>query len=315
MSTGHVTLITPAPIAPSGNPALVYIASLGSESSRRTAIASLRTAARLLTDSSAPDPLALDWTGLRYGHMTALRTRLAETYAPATCNRVLSVVRSVLRTAYRLGAMDGEDYRRAAEVESVAGERLPAGRYVESDELARLVGVCKADPTPAGARDAAVLALLFQCGMRRSEVCAALVTDIDQVSGRVHVQRGKGNKARLVYLTGGALHAVRAWVGVRGDAPGALITRIGKGGRLTTDGISVTALYDIVVKRAADAGLIATSPHDLRRTFVTAMLDVGADVLAVKRIAGHSSTNTTERYDRSADRRAEAAAGMIDFPY
>jgi integrase/recombinase XerD len=312
--TELVTLNAPLNGA-SENAAAVYIASLGSDVSRRTAVSSLRRAALLLTGAADADPLALDWTALRYAHMAALRAQLVVHYAPSTCNRILSVVKGVVRTAYRLGQIDGDAFQRIVMVESVSGERLPAGRVLDPDEIARLVAVCRDENTARGARDAALLALLFAGGLRRAEAAALELADVDAATGRLLIRRGKGNKARTVYLSGGALAALRAWLKLRPDGAGALIVHIHKSGAPTLRGISTTAIYAIIVMRAQQAGLPPTTPHDLRRTFVTLMLERGADVLAVRRLAGHSSVQTTGRYDRRGETAAAAAAALIDFPY
>lgn len=312
--TEIVTLETPdAPLTE--NPAAVYVAGLGSDVSRRTAISSLRRAALMLTGADDADPMKINWAQLRYAHVAALRARLMGLYAPSTCNRILSMVKGVLRTSYRLGKLHGDDFQRLMMVESVSGDRLPAGRVLDADEIARLVAVCRGDPTPRGARDAALIAILFAGGLRRAEAAALEVADADPNTGRLLIRRGKGNKARTVYMTGGALAAVRGWLKVRPDAAGAFINQIRGSGAVVPSGISTTAIYSIVVERARQAGLQPATPHDLRRTFVTLMLERGADVLAVRRLAGHSSVQTTGRYDRRGEAAAAEAAALIDFPY
>jgi len=87
------------------------------------------------------------WHELRYGHTQALRSWLAEHCSPAAANRHLAALRGVLREAWRLGLMNGEDLARAVDLASVPGSSLPAGRYVEDGEIRRLVAACLADGT------------------------------------------------------------------------------------------------------------------------------------------------------------------------
>ena len=85
------------------------------------------------------DALGLDWPRIRYQHAAAIRAKLAEVYAPATANKMLSALRGTLKAAWKLGQMEAEDYRQAASVEGVAGETLPAGRNIQTGELAALM--------------------------------------------------------------------------------------------------------------------------------------------------------------------------------
>ena len=125
---------------------------------------------------------ACPWQSLRFAHVAALRAVLAERFAPAATNKYLSAIRQVMRQAWLLGLMDGEDYQRAAAVRNVKGSRLPAGRALEGGEIRALFAAC-ADGTPAGARDAAAFAMMFGMGMRRAEVAAARLADYEADSG------------------------------------------------------------------------------------------------------------------------------------
>lgn len=133
----------------------------------------------------------------------------------ATPPATVSVVRGVLREAWRMGVIEGDAYQRARPVEGLRGSRLPAGRDVSLRERQRLFDACAADPIPArGARDAAMLGLLAGTGVRRAEVVAL---DLEHVreGGAVRVL-GKGNKERFVYLLDGARAALDLWLGHRG---------------------------------------------------------------------------------------------------
>ena len=297
------------------HPAAVYIASLGSETSQRTMIGTLTILARLLTNNENADPLALDWSRLRYGHAVALRAFLIDRYAPSTVNRLLSTLRGVLREAYLLAQIDGEEYQRIVTLKGVKADRLPTGRELSNNEIARLIEVCKRDKTPAGARDAALMAILYAGGLRRAEAVALNVEDVDPIAGRIVIRRGKGNKERVVFIAGGALAAVNAWLKRRGGFPGALLVAIRKDGLIGREKLSTTGLYNILRKRADQAGIDSLTPHDFRRTHVSRLLAAGADIFLIARLAGHADPKTTTRYDRRADDAMRAAADLIEFPY
>jgi len=296
------------------NPAAVYLAGL-SASGRRTMRQALDAVAALLSNGQA-DALAFPWERLRYQHLVAIREYLAEQgYKPATVNKYLAALRGVLRAAWKMGRMSAEAYHRAASVEGVRGSVVPTGRELTPGELAALATVCATDPSPAGPRDAAILGLMATGGLRRAEVVALDLADIDLESGRV-VVRGKGNKERTVWLVNGALTALRDWVAVRGIDPGPLFVPVNKGGvirlghRLTTQ-----AVYKMLQKRAAQAGVQPFTPHDLRRTFVSQLLAAGVDIAIVARMAGHASVETTARYDRRPEEAKRQAAERLHLPY
>ena len=277
------------------NPAAVYLASLR-ESGRRTQRTALDTIAGILTNGAA-EALSCNWSAVRYQHAAAIRTKLAETYAPATVNKMLSALRRVLKEAWKLGYMSAEDYHRAASVGNVTGETLPADRELSRGEITGLMQACSQDPGPAGIRDAAIIALLYSAGLRRAEVVALDVEDYDPNTGQL-VVKGKRNKERFAYPTGGASDAMADWMIIRGADPGPLLWPINKGGQMRNARLTTQAIYNMLVKRAQQAGIKKFSPHDLRRTFVSDLLDAGADIATVSKVAGHAKMQTTVRYDR-----------------
>jgi len=294
------------------NPAAVYLAGL-SAGSKRTMRQALDAIADLVAGGQS-DALGLPWGSLRFQHTAAIRAKLEESYAPATANKMLSALRGVLKAAWRLGQMSADDYHLAASVESVKGETLPAGRDIPTGELAALMGACESDPTPAGARDAAIIGLLYTCGLRRAELVTLDLGDYDAGAGTLRV-RGKRNKERLAYPTNGAAEALADWLAIRGDEPGPLFTAIVRGGHIQARRMTTQAVYHILTERAQQAGVKKLSPHDFRRTFVGDLLDAGADISTVQRLAGHANVTTTARYDRRGEQAKRKAAEKLHLPY
>jgi len=303
---------TIAPVQAATNPALVYLASL-TATGRRSMTSRLASIAGLL--GYAARPAAVNWSALRFEHVAALRSRLQESgQSPASVNATICALRGVARAAWHLGQMSAEDYQRIADVRSVRGSRLPAGRALAQGEIAALFEACARDRTAAGARDAATLALLAGAGLRRSECAALDVSDYTPETGALRV-KGKGNKERMVYLTGSTAQALADWLRVRGADAGALLTPVSKSGRLDLRRMTDQAIYNALRKRAAEAEVKAFSPHDMRRTFVSELLDAGADIAAVQRLAGHANVQTTARYDRRGDAATKRAASLVNLPY
>lgn len=295
------------------HPAAVYLARLA-PGSRRTMRAALDLVAGMLT-SGAADAERLDWSAVRYQHAQAVRSRLAGRYKPASVNKALCAVRGVLREAWRLGLVTSEDYRRTADLEAVKGESLPPGRALTAGELKALLGACSTDESAAGARDAALLALLYGAGLRRSEAVALDVSDYDPATGVLVVRHGKGNRDRVVYATNGAADALADWLAVRGAADGPLFLPVNKGGVVGGHRLTGQAVLYILRRRALQGGVTRLSPHDLRRTFISDLLDLGADISTVQRLAGHAQVTTTTRYDRRGEATKRKAASMLHVPY
>lgn len=307
-------LLATAPRPLDQNPARVYLASLNTDSGRRTMQQALATIADLLTGGQAGID-ALDWAALRFQHTAAVRAALARQYRPATANKMLSALRGTLKAAWKLEQMTAEDYQRAVDFKSIRGETLPSGRAATHGELVALLDGCANDPTPAGARDGAMLAILYGSGARRAEIPALDLADYEPRTGRL-VLRGKGNKERVAFATNGAKDAIADWLAIRGDAPGPLFLPVNKGGRVI-DGQRMTAqaVYNTLRKRCEEAGVKELSPHDLRRTWVGDLLDAGADIATVQQLAGHASVQTTARYDRRPEEARRKAAELLHVPY
>jgi site-specific recombinase XerD len=257
---------------------------------------------------------SLRWHELRFEHVVAVRTYLqAQNLSPSTVNMTLSALRSVARAAKNLGQMSVEQYDRIREVHGVRGTTLPAGRALARTEISVLLDACAADDGPAGARDACLIGLLAS-GLRRAECAALTLADVQGERGSLRV-RGKGQKERTVPLDAGVERAVDGWLDVRGRCPGALLCPVRKGGEVLLRPLSGTAVYLALGRRARQAGLAHLSPHDLRRTLVTNMLDSGADVETVRDLCGHTDVSTTARYKRGGERAKKRVISMLNLPW
>ena len=301
-----------APLPADRDPAAVYLATLGSDASRRTMRQALTAIASLL---GFEDAAAVPWSALRYQHAAAVRARMIDTgAAPASVNTYLCALRGVAREARKLGLMTADACEAVCQVRGVKGTRLPAGRGLEATELRSLFGACDV-ASAQGARDAALLALLYGCGLRRSEAVALDVEHVDASGAALRVI-GKGNKERTAHLPPAAASALRAWIEVRGAAPGPLFVRVGKNGAPVAGARLTAQAVAFVLGRTADRGSVEHfSPHDLRRSFVSDLLDAGVDLATVQAMAGHASIATTQRYDRRGERAKRAAAARLAVPF
>jgi integrase/recombinase XerC len=213
-------------------------------------------------------------------------------YAKSTIARRLASLRSF----FRFGQRDG--WARSNPARPLRNPRkartLP--HVLSSDELARLLATPPAD-SPAGLRDRALLETLYSAGLRVSELVGTNDGDLDLAAGLVRV-RGKGKRERLAPIGSYAGRALRRWLRVRklhvreaqGAAASVFVNKFGR--RLTTRSVG-----RLLEKHLAAAGLDhRTTPHTLRHSFATHLLDHGADIRSVQELLGHKSLLTTQIY-------------------
>ncbi|MFW6082461.1 MAG: tyrosine-type recombinase/integrase [Chloroflexota bacterium] len=308
-----------SPRQPDQDPAAIYLASL-SEGSRRTMRAALNKVARLL----GVDPRRngqhevtchyCRWEAVRRDHVATIRTHLLVTYAPSTVNKHLSAIRGALRAAYDLDQMDSEDYHQAVTVESVSSQPQPVGRLLSNDEIHALLQACVEDPTPAGARDAAMIALWAVAGPRRAEIVNLDLRDYDKHSGAVRIRRNRGQTGRTIYIADGAQQAMDDWIAIRGEARGPLFVPIHHSGKMRISRMTPQAAYTILRKRASETGVENVSPHDLRCTALINLIDK-TDLSTAQQIAGHADPKTTARYDQRGEQAKRDAAAAMDLSY
>lgn len=272
---------------------------------------SLNAIAFLVTDGTH-DAFTFEWQQLRYQHTAAIRSALMEKYAPATANKMLAAMKRTLQEARRLQLMTAEDYDRAVDIQPIKDQKLLKGRALSAAEISTLLNACTSDPTATGLRDAAMLCCL-RVGLRRSEVVGLNLADFESTVGVLIVLGGKGRKDRVVYLPQKANAHVVRWVELRGNTPGALFVPINKANRIVYKHLTDQAVLTIMRSRAKKAGIAHFTPHDLRRTFISDMLDSGIDISTVQQLAGHADPSTTVRYDRRGEETKRKAIEVLSL--
>jgi integrase/recombinase XerC len=239
-------------------------------------------AARLLSRGPGPaNSLALDYRA----------DLLSRGLSPATINRRLAALRSLVKLARLLGLVGW-----SLEVEGVRSEGYRDTRGPGRDGFRRLLAVLADRQDAKAVRDRAILRLLFDLGLRRAEAVGLDLADLDREAGTVAVL-GKGRTQRVALtLPAPTQAALDAWLAVRGTGPGPLFHRLdraGKGkGQLTGGGV-----YHVIVSLGRQAGL-RVRPHGLRHAAITQALDLtGGDIRAVQRFSRHRDVRTIGLYD------------------
>lgn len=204
-------------------------------------------------------------------------------------------------------------YLAKREIKSVSAEKVELGKqeerqidFLETNELERLLN------SPEGQnlsdlRDKAILETLFSTGLRVAELCSLDRDKIDLKRGEVPV-RGKGSKVRLVFFSDQAKKHVEHYLNGRSDADQALFIRIPPNHAFEKyENLRLTprSIQRVLKKHAIKAGIIGkkVSPHTLRHSMATDLLQNGADIRSVQAILGHSSITTTQIYTHVTDSR------------
>ncbi len=261
----------------------------------------LHALAEYLADEqgNSPMPSSITTNELR-GFLSALHEA---GYAKSSISRRLASVRSFLKFGQR------EGWAKANPAKALRNPRksrkLP--HFLTTDEIGKLLAAPKSDAA-AALRDRAILETLYSAGLRVSELVGLVDGDLDFAAGIVRV-RGKGKKERLAPIGSYAARALKRWLEVRKlsereksgrDAP-VFTNKFGT--RLTTR--SVARMLEKYLK---ETGLDQrTSPHTLRHTFATHLLDRGADIRSVQELLGHKSLVTTQIYTHVSTANLRAA--------
>jgi integrase/recombinase XerD len=169
-------------------------------------------------------------------------------------------------------------------------ERRKLPRVLTQREVERLLIV------PESVRDVAILELLYSCGLRVSELCHLRWPDIDTTRRLLRVNDGKGHKDRLVPMGQAAVDKLATWCGTRGDSD-------------TVFDISRKMVWLLVKDYARKVRLRGVSPHTLRHTFATHLLNGGANLRDIQEMLGHANIDTTQIYTHTATAKLRATHG------
>lgn len=289
------------------NPIEIYLSQLSGTDGPRSMRAKIERALTLAGHETL-DPNCLPEIAL-IAKGKLQREGAAASYVRAT----LVALRGVGRVAWQCGLIPADVCEQLRSISGPRGKKLAAGRALTEDDKAAMMHACAADKSLAGVRDAAILAVFFTGGLRRSECASLDLVGYTESDGGLRVL-GKGEKERMVYLRAApARMAMNDWLKIRGMEPGPLFHRL-RGNTVVPDRLSGQSFYNVVIRRAREANIKAT-PHDLRRTFATNLLDNGTDVLTVQELLGHANVSTTGIYNRRGEKAKRTASGSVSLPY
>jgi site-specific recombinase XerD len=199
-------------------------------------------------------------------------------------------------------------FLRKRDIESLNPERIELAKVgardldlITQDELNRLMNGPKGSSLTE-LRDRAIMELLFSTGLRVSELCN-LNRDLDLTRDEFSV-RGKGEKVRVVFLSPAAKAAIKAYEAKRADVDGALFAQMGKNSKNVADlRLTPRSVERIIKSYAIKAGITRkVTPHVIRHSFATDLLENGADLRSVQALLGHANIATTQVYTHITDK-------------
>ena len=278
------------------DPVTLYLETLA-PSGRRSVCYLLGKAARLL--GFAEDVKEVPWHLLEYQHVVQIRTKMIRAgYSVNTINLMLAGIKGVAGACFDLGLNSAEEMLRIKKLRRVRGEQNRKGRALTQAQVVRLVGELERKTSLVATRDLAILSLLLATGLRRSELCNLKRADYNARNGEIIVRSGKGRNTRVVHLNVSGRRRLKKWLDATPSDIDWLFLKLTRRGSLSLEPLSGSDIYLIVRARAHEAGIGHLAPHDLRRTFVTCLLESGVDINIVRQLAGHKQLETTSRYDK-----------------
>ena len=265
-------------------------------SGRRGVTSLLNRSASILKRGTGADNYP--WEQLNYAAVAKVRAALLDDgYAVSSVNMALSALRGVAQTAFNLNCMDAETLARIRSVKRVSGDIQRKGRALDKQEIRALIQAAKQHPLSVRrCRDTAIVLILCGTGLRAGELVKLERRDYD--NGILTVRQGKGRKYREIHVAYAVDKAIRTWLKASAnEASSTLFGRIQRSGKVISQPLTTTGLTGILAELQQASGIVRFTPHDMRRTFITRLLEQGVDINTVRQLAGHRDISTTTRYD------------------
>ena len=213
---------------------------------------------------------------------------------PTSIRRKISTLKSFYKYLYKNNYIDKKDYPLNKTVYPKVEKRLP--KFIYYNDLLEILDESTRDKD--GIRDRLIIEMLYATGVRVSELVNIKYNDIDFNNRRIRVC-GKGNKERIVYYGEYAEDVLKEYMNTHIKNDNGYVFINSKGGQLTTRGVRY--IIDNIMNRLSVK--VHVTPHVLRHTFATDMLNNGCDIKVVQELLGHSSLRTTEVYTHVTNER------------
>jgi integrase/recombinase XerD len=289
------------------NPALVWLDSLGSPVSIRNYTSTLNTLCSYMDNK---DLYTYQWSKIDYTKIIELRRFLYDKSAAiGSINTYLSVIKSVCREAWRLGLISTDCHLKIQDVTRARGEQNLVGKALTVKELRVLTNYGVDSNNPKELRDSAMLILAYGAGLRRCEIVSLNKSDFQEDFIRV---TGKGRTQRIIYLPKPVIKVLNTYLKVVNNCS-VLFPRMYSGGHTMNQRLNPASMINIIERRCENTGVSRFTPHDLRRSYATNLINSGVDLFTVKELMRHKSLETTQRYDMRLDLVRKKAIEKLPF--
>lgn len=292
-------------------PYALYLSRLA-PNSRRSIESQMRSIGRLM---DWPDTVIdIRLSNVDYQQAMQIRALLIhEQWSARSINRAMTAIKNIVKVAALMGKAD---MQQVAHISSIANMKHGAhqGNPLTVKQVNALFERLAKAKGAYGLRTLAIFALFLGTGLRRSELAALSMADYDRLNSTITVVAGKGNKSRVLFLPNWVEQHISAWLKLRSRQEGWLICKCYISGKLDiTQPVSSDTLYRLVKDKLIDIGISGASPHDLRRTFITRLLEQNVDINTVRQMAGHADISTTTIYDKRGDAFMREAASALNY--
>jgi integrase len=237
---------------------------------------------------------------------------VGEGLSAATINQRLCAIRKLVHEGRENGLLDSVEAVRITSVPGVPQQGIRLGHWLTPEEAQHLLAV--PDRTHLiGKRDFAILSVLVYCALRREEFAGIDLRLIQKREDRWVIADliGKRGRVRTVPVPFAAKQAIDDWTAAAAITSGPVFRRMRKGGAITGVAVSAWAVWDVVVKAAALAGIESLSPHDLRRTCAKLCRETGGELEQIQSLLGHEDLSTTAKYLNSIQKIRNAVNDRI----
>ncbi|WP_338456836.1 tyrosine-type recombinase/integrase [uncultured Alteromonas sp.] len=297
------------------SPSNRYLMSLRSKNSRRTMGSILNNIVRIF---GAQTHSQFHWLSIEPTDVDIVIEHLREVkkLKPTTVNLYVNALRGVFKAAYINNQLSTEAYEKLRSVKFYKGSRLARNREpIEKDVLKAVIDTC--DDSPLGVRDAAIISLMANCGLRRDEVVHLTVSQYNREVGKMNVI-GKGDKERVIPVPKKVRTRINLWLDtVRTNQEGFLFCRVRRWGKVDSAlsrPLTGQAIYNMLETRSLSLpDNIKIKPHALRRFCGTNLLKNGHDIALVKDVLGHADIKTTQVYIDTTDEEMRSAIDELDI--
>lgn len=280
---------------------------------RRSLRSQLTVTAQLL-EWPNEDVENLPFHQLNYAQIEALkRQRLDDNKSPRTVNLMLFALKSIVKTGFLMGQVTDRQWRQVQAIKRLTVNPSNRGKALVPASVNKLISHTEQDKRLIGIRDSCMLALFVSTGLRRFELSHLMIEDIQLTNHLVIVKSGKGKKPRQQPMPPWAVLYIKRWLAIKPNTTGYLFNPVWVNFIKTDKRLSCAAIYQVVKARTLAATGIDISPHDLRRTYITELLNQKVDLSTASKLAGHANITTTQIYDKRNESVMRDAVALLDY--